>query len=153
VWVKPCQSSDYDSIKGLSPYKGSDTFTNSATSALYEFKKSWTAGNGNTIKEPRQQPDQQQHQNPQYQQQQHVFNKSYSSVRPVRNKTPTYNLNSSSLFCSSQDESCGKPADVAVPSASIMVTSGGVDEIGGGSEYSLFGSHQFGSTFIKSPII
>lgn len=121
AWKTPYQFSDSDSTKSLSPYKFD------SNSVRQDYKKSWSL-NGNIAEETQQE-----------QQQQRVL-KSYTNVRPVRNKLPTYNFNSSSLFCSNQEDDSRK--QVAA-----------VEEVTDGGEYSLFGSHQFGNSFIKSPVI
>lgn len=78
--------------------------------------------------------------------------KSYSNFRPVKTNS-TYNFDSSSLFCSSHaaDETWKPIADVVETSNN----SGEQQQVShpDGREYSLFGSHQFGSSFLKTPII
>lgn len=123
VWKTSGHYSDSDSTKSLSPHKYD---SNATVLRQQELRKSWTL-NSKIAEEPTATP-----------QSQRVI-KSYTNVRPVRSKFPAYNFNSSSLFCSSPEESCSKDLER--------------EDVNKGGEYSLFGTHQFGNTFIKSPII
>ena len=132
AWNKPCRFSDTDSTKSLSPHK-----PDYVGNVRPELNRSWSMSGGNIAEEPTGSftgdkaallpPNKS-----------HVL-KSYTNGRvAARNKISTCHFDSSSLFCSTQDQ--GKPAASS-------------DEMSKGSEYSLFGSHQFGNSFLKSSII
>ncbi|XP_066921192.1 serine/threonine-protein kinase pakA-like [Clytia hemisphaerica] len=134
AWNKPCRFSDTDSTKSLSPRKPDFT----GNDVQPELNRSWSMSGGNLIEEctggfkgntaAKMLPNKS-----------HVL-KSYNNGRAAaRNKISTCTFDSSSLFCSSQEQ--GKP------------TTASPDEMSKGSEYSLFGSHQFGNSFLKSSII
>ena len=78
----------------------------------------------------------------------HVF-KSYSNARPLKNRK--YNFDSSSLFCSNEDEEQGNMTSKTSGNSVNVLAGKQVSYTG--KEYSLFGSGQFGSSFLKSPVI